>query len=336
MSCGFIGACVFLLAAASTLTSVAAAKVAREHVSVRTRALASAGAKPGYSAKPRDGLFCFIVIAAEFGDVPRAKNVLDHDDKDAGFTGCDEFRIYSNVSHIRTLSDHRRCTHCVEQAINGSMDVPVGQPNWTKAKGWPATALNVPIFRQVWQHVFATAPYKEYAWTVKTEVEVVFVATYLRNYLLALPAIVEADGKAEEASSYKIGKPAATRLSEQAAFGVNAADALYGPVEVLTSFAVAAYAAKPEECDKVAEDNPRIGEDWWLHLCMGALGLPAIRQDRLLLDDGSSLLFDDANHKFSYCGKGVVAYHPRKEIEDWNRCYDEILTAGEPEAIPSM
>eukprot|EP00930_Biecheleria_cincta_P001621 TRINITY_DN102754_c0_g1_i1.p1 TRINITY_DN102754_c0_g1~~TRINITY_DN102754_c0_g1_i1.p1 ORF type:complete len:342 (+),score=60.56 TRINITY_DN102754_c0_g1_i1:86-1111(+) len=324
----FISCCFFLLGTAESalvLRDPPQAQALAQTVEGTALAFAAAGPEPGHSTKSRDGLFCFIVIAAEFGDVPRAKNILDHDDKDAGFSGCDEFRIYSNMSYIKELSAHHRCNNCVEQAIKGSMDVPFGRPDHTTS--WAPTALNVPIFLQVWKHVFSTAPYQEYAWTVKTEVDVVFAASHLRNYLLALPPIVGADGNDQEAFGHKADEPAATRLSEQAAFGYNAGDGLHGPIEALTSRAVAAYAAKPEVCDKVAEDNTDKGEDWWLDLCMGALGVRGVKQEQQLLDEGSSAKFvGQAGHKFSHCDPGIAAYHPRKEIDSWNGCYAELTS----------
>ena len=48
------------------------------------------------------------MIAREFGDVPRALNVLNAG-ADAGFSGCENWRIYSNVSYIPELSGHARC-----------------------------------------------------------------------------------------------------------------------------------------------------------------------------------------------------------------------------------
>ena len=51
----------------------------------------------------RTGLYCFAVVSAEFGDLPRALNILNAG-SDAGFSGCDEWHILSNVSRISEIS----------------------------------------------------------------------------------------------------------------------------------------------------------------------------------------------------------------------------------------
>ena len=48
-------------------------------------------------------------------------------------------------------------------------------------------------------------------------------------------------------------------------------------------------------------------------------------EDHQLLDDGSNVNFAGAGgHHFSHCDLGFAAYHPRKELDDWNGCYDEL------------
>ena len=251
---------------------------------------------------PAPGLFCFVVIAHEFGEVQRAINILDSG-SDAGFSGCDSWRIYSNVSHIPNLSDHKRCRGglCVEKAIRGSMDVPLGRPIWAH---WPPTALNIPVFRQVWKHVLTTSPYTKWAWTVKTEVDAVFAASHLRSYLMTLG------------------------VSDRAVVGINGFGpgwtALFGPVEAVTLHALALYAAMPERCDLLAEQlGHELGEDYWFNQCMGALGVDSEPMSRQLLDNGSghNLL---PGLQLPSCNGTHVAYHPRRSTDLWNSCYRQI------------
>jgi hypothetical protein len=247
------------------------------------------------------GLFCFVVIAREFGDVPRARNILDISE-DAGFGGCDVWRIYSNVTAIPSLSDHPRCSSCVEQAVQGSMDVPKGIPSWG---WWLPTALNTPVFQQVWRHVFATAPYRDWAWTVKTEVDVVFAASHLRAYLMATRlehqiAVANQYGDQDETGHRGMG--------------------LHGPIEALTTHAMSTFAAGLDVCARVADRNPLKGEDWWLNLCMQELGVDIRILPDMLADEGSSGGLD-VNHTFWPCSGHHVAYHPRVTVELWNDCF---------------
>lgn len=245
------------------------------------------------------GVYCFVVIAREFGEVPRARNILDAG-PDAGFSGCDEWHILSNASYLATLSNHPRCVYaCVERAINGSMDVPYGKPDWAD---WAPTALNTPIFQQVWRHVVASSVYRRHAWTVKTEVDVVFAASHLRAMLLAT--------KLASRSAFTLNYP-----------GVTTASILRGPVEALTLPAVEALAARQEVCNDIAQHNPLKGEDWWLALCLHALGVEAVPMPKQLHDQGSN---QGAQRPWSRCDLGFAAYHPRKLEDDWSDCYQEL------------
>lgn len=222
------------------------------------------------------GLFCFIVIAIEFGDVPRARSILDTD-VDAGFSGCDSWRIYSNVSFIPGLSDHPRCSHCTEKAIDGSMNVPYGKPSWAS---WAPTALNTPIFQEVWRHVLTSATYQYWAWTIKTEVDVVFKGSHLRRFLMS----TQLSGKANVIYNGRNG------------VGIRNGMGLKGPIEALTRHAVDRYATGEAMCDRVARDTRRDkGEDWWLALCMEAVGVPYVYLGKLILNGGSNQQYGEGS-----------------------------------------
>ena len=262
-------------------------------------------------------MFCFVVIAREFGDVPRTVSILNAG-PDAGFSGCNDWRIYSNVSHIAGLSDHRRCNlgqtgrvgACVERAINGSMNVPYGTPEWA---WWQDTALNTPIFQQVWRHVSATSPYRRWARTVKTEVDDVFQASRMSSLLMnqnvADAAVI------------------ATFQNDISSDGIlRRGTGLRGPVEAMTSYAMARFAVRFDECDAVASHNPLKGEDWcWLLLCMDALNVQRRVVWELLEDAGSN----QGHPEVGPCDNGHVAWHPRKETWQWMSCYRD-LTRGIP------
>ena len=254
-------------------------------------------------------MFCFVVIAREFGDVPRTVSILNAG-PDAGFSGCNDWRIYSNVSHIAGLSDHRRCKlgqtgrvgACVERAINGSMNVPYGTPEWA---WWQDTALNTPLSQQVWRHVSATSPYRRWAWTVKTEVDVVFQASRMSSLLMnqnvADAAVI------------------ATFQNDISSDGIlRRGTGLRGPVEAITSYAMARFAVHFDECDAVASHNPLKGEDWWLLLCMDALNVQRRLVSELLMDAGTG------SPEVGPCDNGHVAWHPRKETWQWMSCYRDL------------
>ena len=82
--------------------------------------------------------------------------------------GCSTSRILSNVTFIAGISDHTFCTasrSCVAQAMYGPID------------GAPST------FVQVWRHLFASAVYSRHDWTLKLDINTVFLPHRLRPYL---------------------------------------------------------------------------------------------------------------------------------------------------------
>lgn len=225
--------------------------------------------------------------------MPRTRNILNNG-PDAGFSGCDMWRIYTNVSYVPGLSDHPRCKNCVEQALSGSMDVSYGQPdlaalfsnnltksvvegianiatNFMKSQGYKGTAANTPVFQQLWRYIFAEGSYRNWAWTVKTEVDVVFAASFMRSYLLGTSShypdeVVAWNGKHKDV----------------------AGNSIHGPVEALTSSAITKFSSRREECDQIYDAHPGDGEDLWIFHCMEKIGVQGKRMPNLLSDDGSN------------------------------------------------
>ena len=130
-----------------------------------------------YAAPADNSIFCWTLAVAEFGEAPLIGTALD-----AGVyqRGCDQWRIYSNVSRLANVSDHSSCDSCVEEAVTGPLDVPRG--------GYADTPLNTPVFQRVWRHIFNSRAYECCAWTIKFDADAVFMPQRLRMYLALFPA----------------------------------------------------------------------------------------------------------------------------------------------------
>ena len=130
---------------------------------------------PG-SRKPPE-VFCYTVVTPLGEEFQSA--ALDV--SEGTLPRCGAFRIFSNVSFIKGISDLPSCHGCVEAAINGSMTVSDHSVDGQ-------TALNTPIFLQVWRHIWRTRLYDGYAWTVKLDPDCAFSPARLRDYLALFPS----------------------------------------------------------------------------------------------------------------------------------------------------
>ena len=166
--------------------------------------------------------------------------------------GCDTFKIYSNVSWLPGVSNHKSCLSCVEQAYYGSLDFPVG--------GQYSTRLNTRAFIDVWRHIFETRVWESHEWTIKLDADVMMRPDRLRSYLqLFLPT--------------------------SAFYGQNVGDAMHGGIEVLTRPAVATYATNKNTCENLKWADK--GEDWYLSMCMQALNVSGMKMG-LLMSEGEN------------------------------------------------
>lgn len=225
-------------------------------------------------------LFCFQLFTSD--EVPLLLSQLD---ASVLSTGCDNWRLYSNVSYDPQISTHLSCSKCVEKAVNGSLSVAHG--------GEWETALNTPIFIQVWRHVFSTALYALCDWTIKLDVDVVLLPARLRTYLALFDATTPLVG-----------------------YNAHNGEWLHGPIEAVSRPAVAAYAADPTACER-GFNWRTIGEDYYLDRCLvGTLGVQPANMPLLLASETGASPAPPCDTTCS------VAYHPYKLSTSWSECFD--------------
>mmetsp|Transcript_133640 Transcript_133640/g.415616 ORF Transcript_133640/g.415616 Transcript_133640/m.415616 type:complete len:297 (+) Transcript_133640:83-973(+) len=127
---------------------------------------------------PIPTLFCFCVARPSPVDVETLIAQLDM----GMITRCDAYAVYSNVSAVQLLGAERVARLNLSSdglAVNGSMDVAM-DPTYH-------SALNAPIFHQVWQRIFREATYRKYDWTVKVDPDTAWLPDRLRWVLLTHP-----------------------------------------------------------------------------------------------------------------------------------------------------
>ena len=264
---------------------------------------------PPPSPPARNGLFCFLVLVPD--EQRLLADLLASNDGGHPVMGCDDWRIYSNVSFLAGLSDHPRCNEgaCVEKAVDGPIKVGRGGP-WN-------SALNTPILQQVWRHLFASRVHSSWAWTVKTELDVVFRAGRLRRYLLAFPSMDALVGAQYRGDWWWIHGPlqvvnwgAALRLGEGGEFQ-----------RCVQAYSPGDPGVRDNGYDGHHSLNSRI-EDMFFMGCMDHLGISKVRMDHLFKD---YYRVGDVGA----CDSSAVAFHPFKDVSRWRTCSRGLRASSE-------
>ena len=245
------------------------------------------------------GIFCFILVMQT--EVAQMRTVLDIGGTDS-LAGCGAWRVYSNVTRLPTVSDHPLCHSCVEKAVHGSMQVAYG--------GLYNSAWNTKIFQQVWSHVLLSGAYRGWRWTVKTEVDVVFRASRLTEFLLAYN-------------------------HEEAVLGVEEDGFSHGPVQVLSAAAMRRWSdGEFDHCVRATppydgsanfwEQQHSLLEDFWLFGCTGYVASIQHRSMPRLLRDVPANVPSNVGGALDIahdCSGSFATVHKVMTREDWKQCF---------------
>lgn len=198
-----------------------------------------------------------------------------------GIFGCDDWRVYSNESL------HLMGTHVTSIAIEGPMK--------SKLDPYSQTVQNKDIFIQVWAKVITDPRAWSHAWLVKADPDTVFLPDRLRGLLRYY---WPPDGARKELKAYLNNCPTG----------------FHGPIEVLSTSALAAYNSGRGACQEgYPADSPQ--EDAYLGRCL----------DMLKVDKLNAFNVLDESHCGSGPGKcksGRVSFHPFKTVGAWMRCWN--------------
>jgi hypothetical protein len=239
----------------------------------RLRSIAEGhGAKTTVNRKPT--LFCFVVVMPNTTEVELLAAALADDN---GIKACDRYVVYSNVS--RLSEPDAPVSLAADAAIRGSMDVPRG--------GIYNTAMNTPVFQQVYRKMFYDNNFRDYDWIVKLDADSVVSVSKLRSIL--------AKHKSDDPQIIGIGH------------------VMRGCAMAVTSGALARYAEHPQVCENMV-DIRTIGEDWYLTYCMKFLGVPKVVDEALvkIVETGpdAPLTCDDTH----------AVFHPADNAQAYRKC----------------
>ena len=176
--------------------------------------------------------------------------------------------------------------------------------------------MNTPVFLEVWRHVINTGIFRRWRWTVKTEVDVVFLTPRLQRYLASLPsrgreAVL---GGNDPSRNWPQSEPFCTTV--------------FGAMEILSYSAISAYPGRDGDypCEW-AIDIHNQGEDEWLQNCYPfVLGARIEPMPRLLNDMHRRR---PAELLRMACGTNFVADHPFKDQREWEDCFQRMKASSD-------
>lgn len=227
-------------------------------------------------------LYCFTLTLPFGWEVPllaqqRAQGV--------GMFACDGFTIFTNSS---TEFGTGKPMPVNVSLVKTSLEVPLGGRWWT--------ALNTPTLLVVWKEVDRLGTYKDYDWTVKLDVDTVFLPERLRQLLRVRRPMSEVKSAAVEHAMY---------LN-------NCEYGLHGPIEVLSQAGVTAFLMQMSRCDDLAKQP--YGEDTYLDHCLRLIGVKRVTEFSVLIEKA-------CKSNPSPCGSAHVAFHPFKTISSYFGCW---------------
>lgn len=207
--------------------------------------------------------------------------------------GCDEYQVVSNMSV-------RLGPGLVSSAVKSDLHCDMG--------GEFGTALNTDIFITVWRKVVEEGRWRYNAWTVKADPDTAFFPQRLRVVVAFHPD------------------------DHHGLYLNNCQFGLHGPLEVLSSRAVARWHNGIQECQRYFNNlcsGPCLwGEDMFIDQCLDKVLKVQRVDDWNLISEAHC-----ANKHWESCESQHVAFHPFKTIENYTTCVEQARNGSLPMVV---
>lgn len=250
--------------------------------------------KPCESQKHnKPSLFCFALMMPT-GYEPQ---MIAHQLRSGvGMFGCDAFAVYSNTTVKVPPGDVVETMQITAIPIGGTLEVPIG--------GKYQVRLNKDIFARVWNSIVKDGRPWYHDWTVKIDIDAVFLPERLRGILRTLQppnGLAGADGG-------------------DLVFLKNCHYTLYGAIEVLSRGALWALHQRGDQvCSTGAAGAAKV-EDRYINECLKQLGARKVEAYNVLND---AHCHDPALNSPFPCYSGEASFHPFKDWDSWVNCYNQ-------------
>jgi len=167
--------------------------------------------------------------------------------------------------------------------------------------GWDtgeSTLRNTDVFVKVWEQVQERGDFENYDWTVKVDPDCVFAPIRLKSH-------IESWNLADWAAVY------VKNNGQDPGLGNNG---FLGAIEIFSKKAVNIYHDNAAGCVEALGFDA--GEDGFMKGCMDGIGIGYVMDiDIFFPDNGAGACTNEAR----------VAFHPLKDPEKWQRCWDILL-----------
>jgi hypothetical protein len=227
-----------------------------------------------------DSLFCFALVQPAGYEIDMIRWL--HEQRKSLFL-CDRYAIYSN----QTLS----LGGLKNLVVETSLEAPIGG-EWN-------TALNTPIFQKLWMQVIHDRQYKEAGWTVKVDVDAVFLPSRLRE-------LVGGDDykDAQEGQGHFLNN-------------CEVKGSLHGPIEVLSRKALEVYGKGYTGCDQSWQQ-----EDVFMRMCLVSMGVTQ-HYDWVVMSE------QYCNDDWESCSTNHITFHPFKSVDSYQACLSQAEGEGQ-------
>merc|ERR1712039_1046891 len=180
----------------------------------------------------------------------------------------------------------------------GVSTTPIPGPNATKGWKWGYWALfNTNVFMRAWDKVLSDGVAMQYGWTVKVDVDAMFLPDRLAIQLRSFRGQFSTDE--DQPGEYLIN-------CEQW-------NSVQGPLEVLSRVALLHFGAHKESCYQKL-DGQREPEDFFFQKCLVQIGAKGLEGFSVMQDWKCGGYVDCASPRFA-------VYHPMKKLDAYASCF---------------
>jgi len=230
-----------------------------------------------FSGAARWSLFCWLFTMPSGGEPELVRMELKHN---VSLFRCDAWALYS-------IERFELDNGVYTTAVNASKSKVAKWGSW----------MNTANFIAAWQEILENGRYAQYAWTVKVDADSVFFPDRLQWHL---QKVFGDDWEYDRAYVLNCNR----------VFG------FVGPLEIVSSKAVAYYGEHEDECLKETKERDFGGEDGYYQKCWERLNTSSRKDYELIID--------------SFCGWGqcagntwTVTFHAFKKLEPWKACWSQ-------------